>query len=658
MNDNAGSTINLFGDSPSHPRSLLSVAKLSYVDDCEIEWRDLFGGYRSLKVVTYSSSVSFMQDLFAMFDDVEVILGSDRMVQGQLHEIMAFQQATVNEIREMLQKKSNAALFEMVQSGRLRFLVSREYMSHEKLFLLSGDHGNRVVMGSANMSYMAFSGRQRENICYLDDKPAYEYYLFRYDQLKASCTDEVDKALLKGEEDQTDAPVLRTATKRLIVVEAADNPEARREVTFTLNVDRRKRSLSAITPSKQSGRIHITADEVKKIRRQIKQMQVEVSSTVVEHPRLVIDVDEGTATLNDRVLELTPAASEVQSDVRYLIEYMEGFKNFHGDTAEMIRRYYAFVNWIFVSPFMAVMRDTAQRNHRTVYPYPVFGLLYGKSKGGKTSFLETIIMLMTGQKLTLSGDKFTRTNINDLKHTVQGVPIVIDDLTQVRFNTHAPEVIKNESFGLAEGNRHYPAVVISANEDVNVVLPEIARRTVTCHIQAGRTTMEIMRSSLVQRVQAHIGTALYRAYLGEMLKLMPTLLDELKSAEHGNPPDILQASSLVLQNIVQECLGEVHPHSFVRELSLEDYFDDQKTRRSLIEQINNDYRLNPKSFTVVRGKNELIYDTRDQHTARRILKELPEDLLAKQMQTKLSMNLTKAQEFFGCDFSRPWYTFR
>ena len=96
---------------------------------------------------------------------------------------------------------------------------------------------------------------------------------------------------------------------------------------------------------------------------------------------------------------------------------------------------------------------------------------------------------------------------------------------------------------------------------------------------------------------------------------------------------------------------------YVRELSLEDYFDNQKTRRSLIEQVNNDYCVNPKSFTIARHKNELIYDTRDQHTARRLFKELPEDLLAKQMQTKLSMNLTKAQEFFGCDFSQPWYRF-
>jgi hypothetical protein len=387
-------------------------------------------------------------------------------------------------------------------------------------------------------------------------------------------------------------------------------------------------------------------------------MQVEVASAVVEHPRLILDVDETTATLNDKQLDLSPLPNELTSDVSYLMEYMDGFHQFHGDTEEMTRRYYAFVNWMFASPFMAIMRDTAQRNHRTVYPYPVFGLLYGKSKGGKTSFLETIIMLMVGQKLTLSGDKFTRTNINDLKHTVQGVPIVIDDLTSQRFNTHAPEVIKNESFGLAEGNRNYPAVVISANEDVNVVLPEIARRTVTCHIQAGRTTMEIMRSSLVQRVQANIGTALYRSYLGRMLKLMPSLLDELKSEEHGNPPDILQASSLVLKNIVEEHTATTQIPDYVRLLSLEDYFDDQKTRRSLIEHVNNDYRVNPKSFTISRHKDELIYDTRDQHTARRLFKELPEDLLAKQMQTKLSMNLTKAQEFFGCNFSRPWYTFR
>ena len=54
---------------------------------------------------------------------------------------------------------------------------------------------------------------------------------------------------------------------------------------------------------------------------------------------------------------------------------MDGYKKFHGDHAGMQLRYY-----------------------QNALPYPVFGLVYGQSKAGKTSFLETLLKMMIGQK--------------------------------------------------------------------------------------------------------------------------------------------------------------------------------------------------------------------------------------------------------------------
>ena len=46
-------------------------------------------------------------------------------------------------------------------------------------------------MGSANMSYNAFGGRQRENICYVDGEQAYEWYKNIFESLKENSTDEI-----------------------------------------------------------------------------------------------------------------------------------------------------------------------------------------------------------------------------------------------------------------------------------------------------------------------------------------------------------------------------------------------------------------------------------------------------------------------------------
>ena len=78
--------------------------------------------------------------------------------------------------------------------------------------------------------------------------------------------------------------------------------------------------------------------------------------------------------------------------------------------------------------------------------YPVFGLIYGQSKAGKTSFLETLLKMMIGQKLKLSAPDFTRSSIETLKCTVHGAPIIVDDLTNTRFNQHAIETIKKRRF--------------------------------------------------------------------------------------------------------------------------------------------------------------------------------------------------------------------
>lgn len=109
--------------------------------------------------------------------------------------------------------------------------------------------------------------------------------------------------------------------------------------------------------------------------------------------------------------------------------------------------------------------------------------------------------MMIGQKPKVSAPDFTRSNIEALKRTVQGAPIIVDDLTNKRFNQHAIETIKNDDFGVSEHLTTYSAVVISANEDVKAVAPEVIRQTVICRVEAGLTNTEVMKGNVVRNVQ-------------------------------------------------------------------------------------------------------------------------------------------------------------
>ena len=88
----------------------------------------------------------------------------------------------------------------------------------------------------------------------------------------------------------------------------------------------------------------------------------------------------------DSLLDLNPPENEVARDVRLFTRYMDGYSQFHGSFTDMQQRYFEFANWFFCSPFMAKMRDMAARFDQNRLPYPVFGLIYGQSKAGKTSF--------------------------------------------------------------------------------------------------------------------------------------------------------------------------------------------------------------------------------------------------------------------------------
>lgn len=363
--------------------------------------------------------------------------------------------------------------------------------------------------------------------------------------------------------------------------------------------------------------------------------------------------EQGIARLNDKDLDLNPSAEEVEKDVSLFLRYMEGYEKFHGDVSGLQRRYFEFANWFFCSPFMACMRDMAVRYNQNLLPYPVFGLVYGQSKAGKTSFLETLLTMMIGQKAKLSASDFTRSSIESLKRNVKGAPIIVDDLTNIRFKQHAIETIKNDNFGVADQLLHYPAVVISANEDVKAVAPEVIRRTVICRVQAGMTNTEVMRSNVVRTVQREIGTAFYREYLRRMMEKTSELLEQLKDDSIESTPDILAESSQVLMDIFQAHSKEPLP-KYIRPLSLEDYFSEKVTGSYAIQTIRNAWQTSRSSFDLSEKTNELRYNAGDTRDADYILKELPETLEAHKSRDWVIMNLDEAKKFFDLSFKKSW----
>lgn len=635
---------------------LLDVVRMEFVEADTLRWQDLFSGFDTLRAITYSSAIGFVYQLADMFEDVEVIFGCEDVLSYSLQEIMAYQCKLVDRMRETA-SKMKVDLMSRVEDNTLHFFVAREKLSHEKIYLLSASDGRkRVVMGSANMSYAAFGGRQRENICYIDGSSAYDWYLNSYNEFRDECTDQILKETLAIADDGEhieEIPIARTVrAKKALMLETVE--ASKEDVRFALDVKGlAARFASSVPKPDKKGKTLLSPEKIKIIRRQIVADKTKEKELRSEYPQLEVFADEGTVKLNGDNMDLAPSREEITQDVSLFLRYMGGYEKFHGDVAGMQRRYFEFANWFFCSPFMGCMRDMAVHYNQNTLPYPVFGLVYGQSKAGKTSFLETLLKMMIGQKTKISAPDFTRSSIEGLKRTVKGAPIIVDDLTNTRFNQHAIETIKNDDFGIADHLVHYPAVVISANEDVKAVAPEVIRRTVVCRVQAGLTNTEVMRSNVVRTVQREIGTAFYREYLRRMLEVVPDLLEEIKCDENESAPDILAVSSAIIVSIIKEHTEEDLP-AFVRELTLDDYFSERVTGSYAMKVICDAWKTSQTSFEISERTNELRYNAGATWEADRILKELPETLEAHKSRDWLVMNLNDAKEFFGIDFKKSW----
>uniref|UniRef100_UPI000AD6535C phospholipase D family protein n=1 Tax=Treponema endosymbiont of Eucomonympha sp. TaxID=1580831 RepID=UPI000AD6535C len=178
----------------------LDVAHAAFIEGLRLSWQELFEGFDTLRAITYSSDTDFMTKLVGRFEKAEIIFGFSEILSYTLQEIIAYQDKAVERIRESA-AKNKIDLISRIDAGTLRLLVAREHKSHEKLYLLRNKDGKtRVIIGSANMSTAAFTGRQREKLCYMEGDEAFDWYAASFERLRDDSSDEISVKALRLDE--------------------------------------------------------------------------------------------------------------------------------------------------------------------------------------------------------------------------------------------------------------------------------------------------------------------------------------------------------------------------------------------------------------------------------------------------------------------------
>ena len=560
----------------------------------QASWEELFDGFTSLQAITFSSSLEMLLRLADRLDDLEIVFGSESILSREhlalaqasqtiqaygFADALVDQKALVEALARLL-GRTGQRLLERVAEGSLRFRLLRGRPSHEKLYLLAGPAGRRVITGSANLSIAAFEGRQQEVYVAFDGEPAWLLFDGYYQRdWKDSVPVEADALVAQRADGATvarqtplsleEVPIVRVLKAGVVLADDAPRPMPQ---GFTSDQMRTAAALGAelkdlALPKDRAGRTVVNAASVLRVLRAFRARPVG-DATEDRIPRADIDFATGEVRL-DGVLWLRPdetiPADDIARDARILVDYLGSFLAFFGNGAGAIEVYWAFLVWLYSAPAAPHLRQAAVTVGIDPWVYPVYAVLFGRSSGGKTLFTRIAARSMFGFEKMMRSGEFTANGALGMRDKLGAIPLLIDDVTRDRFTRYVPDLVRTDQ----EGGGQYAPVVLTTNRDVTSIPPDLTKRMVTCHIDAAIPENRSVTERNARRAQNEIGTALYRAYLQRLIPEVRAMRAEIDAGPEGFP-DLLARSAAVLRGVLGEALGELP--DWAKLLTYGDYF--------------------------------------------------------------------------------------
>lgn len=555
----------VFDDPDSRTRSGGLDVVYARAERSELFNRDsLFGGFESMHALTYTPSIPMILGLLRDYDysDFECIFGHSGILSRDAADLMAFQTVVDEKLNKGfvgiagISDERRAIIYERALEGKARFYVVRDAIAHAKIYLLERDDLRRVVVGSANLSETAFSGRQAETLIVFDnDDTAWKHYCRQYDAVRDVASSKVplrEKPIPAELMPIEETPALKEAESSGNGVSIYVPTEEDSELDFSVpqvlsQVERirpvRRQALADIR-SDRRGNIKLTSNIVKQMTRII------TSRHENEGPKTYLTHNGGVFDLSGSELSMEVDPAQVRSDVEAWLEFFGNYENgFVGDIPRLQRDYFTFMCWFYFSPLMCDLRNAALRQNRFSFDQPMFAVLYGQSNCGKSSLIETLMTSMFSYPRIVETQSFTRSNLRGLQESYKRFPIVFDDVTRERFSRHAPEIIKDEAIHYSE----YPCFALSMNAEARSFLPEIVKRCLMIYTRTSLPGDNPTARRRLQRSVASIRDRLTTAFYREYLKQVVEEMDSMR--EHALPKvdevDALELSSRVLCGIIE-----------------------------------------------------------------------------------------------------------
>lgn len=588
----------------------ITVLKSRFLNEELTDYKSLFEGFQHLRAITFSYGLGFLSDVVSLFDDAEVILGSQKTVRPDIVDV-AFHQSY-----EMRRISKHKKLVSRVNDGTLSFWFNMAKMSHEKLYIMWSDEGrSRVLVGSANFSKRAFTGGQHEEIvCFDDDASIYENRMARFSALKeAAVSCPLESATLTAFIDARDdlqkqlesTPVYHTCGILYLLDDRNETDDGERvEYSFDPKdmTEEERAQYEAmlecrVNTTKVGRNIVVSADDVRRVIRSGQRGIDDYKITALAYPKFRYDEVAATAYLNDKPYARTDEDGWV-ADAQHIATVMRGYDAIAvGDIETMKRQLFKVMSYMFTAPFMARVRRCATREEQSSVLFPNYCILYGDSNAGKTTFVKMCLRAMYGSSETgvMPSDSWTKSKIRYVDGMCDGMCIMLDDPPTTPAKTTA--IIRNDDYLSRREKQEehaWPIYVLTLNS-ASSFKPEIAKRAVLVRTEAridreaGIRYQKVLNESIAQ-----ITTSFYLEYL----RRMSPRVGEIEQMP-DDVPDVLGLSSQILHAMFSEagCAA-----TWNEELSYGDFIGETETGRVALDKLREAWQVDPTQFRV-RAKN-------------------------------------------------------
>ena len=536
---------------------------------------NLFQGYKRFRAMTYSVSAPMIFRLLSNcnFEEFQILFGNANLVNAQMSGIMKAQV----EIRADLSKgfigiggetDSRAmALIDQIATGRGELRALKDRGAHSKIYLLDSPDKTRVIVGSANLSELAFSGRQAEVMFgFENDEWVWSegetdvrnlYQVGTVDaplpiqEVHPSEVEEVDigEYLFPTEmkQEKTVQIYIPSTTdddsedlKKLgAVLESADN---RLRVAAAGQLRPTKEGMVNLTPAKYRGIIRRAAEAAPDRQRESTPNLAYIDRQFVyngrshQRPTHEEDIDQ------------------IGHDSDLLIQYLENYSQFEQGSENLQRDYFSIMSWLYFTPFMPRLKKAKEDQGPGDFGGKLVAILYGDTNCGKTNLVRLLLTSMFGSAKYYQDSDFTPSQVRARQQAAGLFPLFFDDVGPNRIggtSADGVKIVKAQDQRWKAGEE-YPCIIASLNSETYELIGEVRKRALTVYADSPLALDDIKKTEQLrkeaQRIHNRIGTSFYREYLYRMDQRLPTDNDELAEL------DYLEYSSRLIMELMAEHL--------------------------------------------------------------------------------------------------------